>query len=215
MVRHEAIRHIREQPRSIVARRHHQLLERPRFTGLERKVLGVDDRPHRRAANLKPPTELRAGRERIQRRVSARRREREQPVVGAGAFGRRDAVVLRVGVLTEVDRRAESAAGLRQHLKPFAVQRGRWRQRQVDVEEHDLLDAHRNPAAIDHTRSTERVGPVAYQFDPFGAAAVARHHGAWRLADRLAIQQLRQRNRRQPEEFAPVHGRAPAPARAW
>ena len=51
--------------------------------------------------------------------------------------------MLRVGVLTEVDRRPERASGLAEHLKAFAVQPGRRGELQLDVDEHGFLDSYR------------------------------------------------------------------------
>jgi hypothetical protein len=121
--------------------------------------------------------------------------------------------VLRVGVLTEVDRRPERASGLREHLKAFAVQPGRRGKLQLDVDEHGLPDSHGGPAAVDEARSAQRSCPVADQFDVIQAASIHSDDGTRQSTEILLIQQLRQRQRRQLEKLAAIHGRASAPAR--
>src|SRR5580765_1977700 len=121
--------------------------------------------------------------------------------------------MLRVGVLTEVDRRPECATGLAEHLKAFAVQPGRRRELQLDIDEHGFLDSYGGPAAVDEPRSAQRPCPVADQDDVVQAASIYADDGARQSAEILLIQQLRQRQRRQREKLAAIHGRASAPAR--
>ena len=69
------------------AGRDHQFFQRPRLARSEGKTFAVEHRSHRRSADDEPSAEPRARREGEQRRVPARRRERQQAVVRARAVG--------------------------------------------------------------------------------------------------------------------------------
>src|SRR5205823_7630644 len=90
--------------------------------------------------------------------------QRQQPVVRRNAVGCRNAIVLRVGVLTVIDRRRHRAAGLREHLESFAVERrSGCREHDRLIENDDVVEADRRFSTIDHAEPTK--WSVAFALD--------------------------------------------------
>ena len=145
-----------------------EFFERPRFAGSNRQPFGVDDNLKRRSARSAhaeraAEATTRCERERLD--VLSRRRERQQTVEGSRVRRFKQFVVLRVGVLTVVHRRAQRAAGLREHLKAFAVEPCGRRHCRLDLEEDDFLDADRLVEAIGDRGSAQGTGPRTRDVD--------------------------------------------------
>ena len=83
--------------------------------------------------------------------MGAGRAQRHQAVQDTGAGRLRHLVVARVGVVAEVERGAERAAGLAQHLEALAVEAGLRRQPVRSVEDHDFAYPDRLAAAVDQS----------------------------------------------------------------
>ena len=92
-----------------------------------------------------------------------------ETVAGPRAFARRHPIVLRVGVLTEVERRRERAARLRQHLEAFAIELGGRREPTVDIEEDDLFQPDRGVATVPDFGAAERAVPIASELHGIGS----------------------------------------------
>jgi hypothetical protein len=180
--------HIRQQTRTIgAAVEQKKLFEIPALARRKLEAFSVHDCPQlaalpERAATLhgcelETPAESGAGREGEHPCVVAGRRQREQTVVRARAFRGGHAIVFGVRVLAEVNRGSNGAAGLRQHLESFAVERGRRRQRELSVDEHNFLQFDRRGAVIDNVRATHRSVPFAHDLDEGVGPAVDANAG--------------------------------------
>src|SRR5438477_10938319 len=105
MVAGQTIADCCQQCRTIASRCDDELLELPRLAGPQRQAFGVDDSAHSAILEHELPAELRARGEREDRRLAAGRSERDQTIECARTFGLRNTVMLRVGVLAELQPR--------------------------------------------------------------------------------------------------------------
>ena len=161
MIRVQPLRQRRQERLTIRSRRVRELLERPLLARFERQPFGFDDDLERRRPNVQRARESSA---RIEGEDVVRTfgcLDRGQPIDDACSRRLGQTVVFRVGVVAEIQRLAQRAPSLRQHLKALAIEgRVPWK-RVSDVEQDDVLDAHRLTAGVGHGGLTGGASPRA------------------------------------------------------
>jgi hypothetical protein len=171
VIRGEPARDAREQLLAIAVLLDHELLQIPPLARRQRHAIGLEDDLDLTGGDVELPVEP-AARAECERGIA----EHGDAVHGPRPGWLRQTIVLRVGVVAQVDRGADRAAGLGEHLEAFAVERrpgvGAVPQRGKD----DVADGHGPPAGVRDLRSADRTVPPSRQGDFGSNAAVGRHH---------------------------------------
>ena len=141
-----------------------ELFEIPGFAGSEREALGIEHHFDGFRTQEEAAVEAVATGEGEQHGLATGRSQRHHAGDHPGIGRLRDLVMLQL-VVGEIDRLAERARGLREHLEAFAVQRGVLRQIVRDAEERDLLDVHGRLARVGEARAVQIALPIAHELD--------------------------------------------------
>ncbi len=149
-----------------------ELLEIPGFAGREREALGIEHDFDGFRTQEEASVEALATGESEQHGFAARGREGHHAGDHLGVGGLRDFVVLEL-VVGEVERTAERAGGLAEHLEALAIERSGIGQVVGDAEERDFLDVDRRFAGVGEAGLVEVALARAGEFEGSGGL-----HGA-------------------------------------
>ena len=164
MIHGDAAGELVEQLGAIGAGGEEELLEIPGFAGSEREAFGIEHDLDGFRPQVETAVESPAACETEQLRFAAGRGEGHHAGDDARVGGLRDLVVAEL-VVADVDRLAECAGGLREHLETFAVERGGVGQIVRDPEERDFGDVDRRLAGVGETRAEEIAGALRGELD--------------------------------------------------